>query len=871
RTFAWRNTRALLRTYRMQGLLDANVPERRPQNVWIALRDDERALYERVEEYISDFYERYEAERRGLGFVMTVFRRRLTSSFYALRRSLERRRAFLDAGETAGFDLSDDDLEEDELELDVGEKLDGDAAEQLRSEHRQAELAYLDQFLDELAALGHDSKLERLGGDLRDLLGDGDERDGGSEHRTVLVFTQYTDTMDYLRDELRRLYGARVACYSGRGGEVWDGTAWVLRSKELLKDAFRRGDEVRILLCTESASEGLNLQTCGELVNFDMPWNPMQVEQRIGRIDRIGQRFREVRIRNYFYEDTVEATIYQRLGERIGWFEDVVGELEPILHRVGEAIRKVAMVTGKRRTRRLEEELVALRRGLGKRTADAPDLAALLADLPAVETAEPSPVTLPQLEAVLVGSEVLGRCFTPDPAIAGAYRLREGDGESLVSFSPAVFDRYPNTVELLTYGNPRLAALLASAGDPEDSEEPTGIGLYRTLSPLPVSVFVHPASGVAEPIPGLDRLRALAAAGGGRWTGSEEGQAAALVSQVRQRMLRTTARVEENRRRAERLALVEAARQVLVRSALIELAAAQSPGLFEEVLPYGFGAEAVRALGRRGQPFRALLRLTGDAGIEARSSDPFFVAVQGRSSGRLRRKAEALVREGNEIVEKIAALDRVTAAAQAEVRAPSVAGILERQWFPLLPEVVATAEPSQVPPLRILEPAEVRPFKNSVPLYEELDTPASRFAEESTGEEVPQADELRNPGDYRWVQLAGRTRPARGLFVSRVMGEAMNRRIPDGVWGLFRLHPQGSHHGKVVLARHREIHDPELGGAWTLRIYERDEGSSADGSWQHRRVVLKPASTDPGYEPIVLEEVEEGVLKIVAEFVEIVG
>src|SRR5207342_1398361 len=101
--------------------------------------------------------------------------------------------------------------------------------------------------------------------------------------------------------------------------------------------------DIKILLCTESASEGLNLQTCGVLINFDMPWNPMRVEQRIGRIDRIGQKFEKVWIRHFFYSDSVEAEVYRRLEDRIGWFEDVVGELQPILAGVAKTIRDAAM------------------------------------------------------------------------------------------------------------------------------------------------------------------------------------------------------------------------------------------------------------------------------------------------------------------------------------------------------------------------------------------------------------------------------------------------------------------------------------------------------------------------------------------------
>lgn len=179
------------------------------------------------------------------------------------------------------------------------------------------EIDYLQSFLADLRALGTDSKFEQLTEDLNEML---------KRRDSVIVFTQYTDTMDYLREKLCHVYGGQVACYSGRGGERWDGNAWHGTSKENIKTAFRENREIKILLCTESASEGLNLQTCGVLINYEMPWNPMRVEQRIGRIDRIGQEYDRVWIGNYFYDGTVEATVYQRLDDRIASFESVVGE-----------------------------------------------------------------------------------------------------------------------------------------------------------------------------------------------------------------------------------------------------------------------------------------------------------------------------------------------------------------------------------------------------------------------------------------------------------------------------------------------------------------------------------------------------------------
>jgi adenine-specific DNA methylase len=97
----------------------------------------------------------------------------------------------------------------------------------------------------------------------------------------AMVFTQYTDTMDFLRDELTTQTSLRVMCFSGRGGEVRDTDGrWRRISREEAKHRFREG-KADVLLCTDAASEGLNFQFCGALINYDMPWNPMRVEQRI--------------------------------------------------------------------------------------------------------------------------------------------------------------------------------------------------------------------------------------------------------------------------------------------------------------------------------------------------------------------------------------------------------------------------------------------------------------------------------------------------------------------------------------------------------------------------------------------------------------
>jgi superfamily II DNA or RNA helicase len=133
-----------------------------------------------------------------------------------------------------------------------------------------------------------------------------------------LVFVHYRETLDHLADLLRR-EGFALACFEGglSGPE-----------KDAAIAAFR--DRVPVLLCTESGGEGRNIQFCNTLINFDVPWNPMAIEQRIGRIDRIGQQ-REVFVFNLVTRDTLEEQILRLLDEKISMFELVVGEVGAIL------------------------------------------------------------------------------------------------------------------------------------------------------------------------------------------------------------------------------------------------------------------------------------------------------------------------------------------------------------------------------------------------------------------------------------------------------------------------------------------------------------------------------------------------------------
>lgn len=643
-----RHTRRLMHEYQRQGLLRANVPQRSPRLEWIAMRPEERLLYDRIEEYISSFYRKYEAERKGLGFVMTVYRRRLTSSFSAVRCSLKRRLDFLrgrvaglGAGEWPQAGLDEDDLEQDDLNLDIGEDL-----AQADPALFRDEIAYVEDFLHALRMLGeHDSKTARLLADLPQIFRTRD---------TVLIFTQYTDTMDYLRDQLARVYGRQVACYSGRGGERWDGALWIPVSKEEIKNDFRSGEQVKILLCTEAASEGLNLQTCGVLINYDMPWNPMRVEQRIGRIDRIGQRYPDVWIRNYFYEDTVEARVYRALEGRIRWFQDVVGPLQPILAQVGQTIQALAMVPEAERQQALQAEIARIETALDNARAGF-DLDALAG--PAQDTAAAAaPMTLAELGQAVVACPSLSGLLRPHETIPEAFWLTLNAGPVAVTFDAACFDAHPNSVQLLTYGNPLLDELMARVPTPAEA---SGSPILRLAvdAPLPrVAYYIRDANAAVRRVDHLAALRKILkeSQAGAAWSDADLRAAQADFDRAVEAEAHSIEAHRAQRTAQRASALAAQARRLLLDAALIELALGQAPGLFgQSEYPAVFGEQAIQGLRRHRYPWAPLLKLTDTAGLRPNPTDPYYLGIQNQPAENLKRQFVALSEKASRLLKEL--------------------------------------------------------------------------------------------------------------------------------------------------------------------------------------------------------------------------
>ena len=469
----FRNTRATLRAYKAAGLVSATIPVRHVTDDFIKLDEAfERPLYERIESYIRRHYNAYKTSttHQALGFIMTVYRRRLTSSFEAIRASLRRRLSVLELGQALGELLADDDMVDVDATLFDLDDLDTRAADLLAGE-----IGELRDFLKELENIqGEDTKATRLVRDVTAAL---------MTQPSVVVFTQYTDTLDYIREKLVTADHRAVACYSGRGGELYspERGMWEPRTKTEIKQMFREGF-ITVLLGTDAMSEGLNLQTSGYVINYDVPWNLMRVEQRIGRVDRIGGR-EQVHVTNYFYADTVEQRVYDGILSDYGDFTDIIGNAQPVLADIERSIEQLALAP-ELQPAMIDERVGDLREAIsdvGRRPVQLSDFGDPEPGGQAPVEAPPSiqgDTSLDDVRVVLTNNALTSRRLvaTAEP---GVFRLRVASrmpfeplrdaaatlGASLiegplVTFDWRIADAASEDIEVLTFGTDYMRGLL---------------------------------------------------------------------------------------------------------------------------------------------------------------------------------------------------------------------------------------------------------------------------------------------------------------------------------------------------------------------------------------------------------------------------
>jgi SNF2 family DNA or RNA helicase len=364
-------------------------PERIAYTVSYRLSQSEAALYRQVSDYVREEFNRAEAvqnDRRGgtVGFALTILQRRLASSPEAIYQSLHRRHErlekklrelqLLQRGADAtpitvtepGLDADDvEDLEDapdTEVEQAEEEFLDKATAARTIGELK-AEIATLER-LESLAASvrrsGEDRKWRELAGLLGTIFTPASIANSAAEavapygsgsiappkpspHQKLVVFTEHRDTLTYLENRVGSLLGRRDAVVVIHGGM---GREDRLKAQE----AFKHDPEVQVLIATDAAGEGINLQRAHLMVNYDLPWNPNRLEQRFGRIHRIGQT--EVcHLWNLVADETREGDVYHTLLDKLeearkalgGQVFDVLGKLQfegkPLRDLLLDAIR----------------------------------------------------------------------------------------------------------------------------------------------------------------------------------------------------------------------------------------------------------------------------------------------------------------------------------------------------------------------------------------------------------------------------------------------------------------------------------------------------------------------------------------------------
>jgi len=339
----------------------------------------ERAFYDRLTEYLREGYGvagvgqgRTTSGQRAVGFVMTAFQKIMSSSPRAIRQALRRRllvlliRQQISVEVKRGQGSSDESLPRKIVELQdemraLASQILGVPARESHWAEADAYIAQMKQRLvkkvngeitawaldgDEDAddVIMADTTIPNESETVRELLRivpDGTDRKfdtlvraieqvraGNSDERFV-IFTQYRETLEFLREELARLYGQdNIATV--KGGPLDDKIAAVER--------FWEPDGARFLVSTSAGGEGINLQVCRVLFNYDLPWNPMAVEQRIGRIHRYGQQD-TVQVYNLIAEDTIEQRIYDLLEEKLLDIARTIGKVDPVTGSVAEDFR----------------------------------------------------------------------------------------------------------------------------------------------------------------------------------------------------------------------------------------------------------------------------------------------------------------------------------------------------------------------------------------------------------------------------------------------------------------------------------------------------------------------------------------------------
>ncbi|MHA1525565.1 MAG: helicase-related protein, partial [Promethearchaeota archaeon] len=346
-------SRFLIRNRKKNVFSEDLMNKRIVNTIMVKPKKQELEIYNKIRLYLAKIYNSsIHKENIGLGFIITTLQKLLTSSKYAILKSLERRLEQIERSKNLASDVSfikeyDPDffeleLEEDELETEQS----GTNGKRIKNTSSKMESNLLNQeqmikdFYNELKTLPYDSKSDKLLDLIKKIYSQ-------NPKEKILIFTQFVDTLFFIKSLLEKEFQKiHVEAFYGKINK---------EEKDEAVERFRNSEDFSILLSTEIGGEGRNFQFCRIMVNYDLPWNPMKLEQRIGRLDRIGQESKEIYIYNFFLEDTVETDIIFALNKRIDLFEQSVGVLEPIIGKIERDFKNLIFSEPEVKQRKLRE------------------------------------------------------------------------------------------------------------------------------------------------------------------------------------------------------------------------------------------------------------------------------------------------------------------------------------------------------------------------------------------------------------------------------------------------------------------------------------------------------------------------------------
>lgn len=501
----------------------------------VTLTPEERAALDAVEDYVRNGYQLAASQKNNAaGFVMVIFQKLMASSTRALRTSLDRRRARLEQDSSTAATVRAMakpllELKERFEEVDEEEIL--SQLFTIAGDLNQKEAAELRHLVSLLDGLPSDSKAETLIARLREL-------QIQEENPKVLLFTEFRQTQEYLKTRLEEELGWEVRVFHGQ---------LTPSAKDEQVDAFRLSQGPTILLSTEAGGEGRNFQFCHLLVNYDLPWNPMRVEQRIGRVDRLGQR-NVVQVFNFWIRGTVEERVLDVLENRIGIFEQTVGGLDPILGDTESDLKRIFQLGEAQR----DAEFAKYEADVEKRLAEAREAEEKLRDF-IMETKSFSKDIVTGLagEAQRIPPADMERFGLALLADVNTWLRDEQDGTFRLAFHEPFISDYPQHtrdvgtkrivtfrpdvatdsehVEYMALGHPVIDDLVERVTQQRYDGSATGVVIQSdaNLEPGRGWLVVHQIT-----VPGLKTTRRLHASFVDDVSGPDEGRASALLERA---------------------------------------------------------------------------------------------------------------------------------------------------------------------------------------------------------------------------------------------------------------------------------------------------------------------------------------------------